>query len=93
MAEIRKSAEGDVGTADVLVVRDEYWLQERAQIHRRCRESGLSNCELCRCLSRVKIAKWHRAKKQFWVRQKNATVIPQIGNIAKALEFHDNNRA
>ncbi len=34
--------------ADVLAVRDEYRLQEWAQIHRRCRESGLSNREFCR---------------------------------------------
>ena len=34
--------------ADVLAVRDEFRLQEWAQIHRRCRESGLSNREFCR---------------------------------------------
>ena len=34
--------------ADVLAVRDEYRLQEWAQIYRRCRESGLSNREFCR---------------------------------------------
>ena len=34
--------------ADVLAVRDEYRLQEWAQIHRQCRESGLSNREFCR---------------------------------------------
>lgn len=34
--------------ADVLAVRDEYRLQEWAQIHRRCKESGLSNREFCR---------------------------------------------
>ena len=34
--------------ADVLAVRDEYRLQEWAQIHRRCRESGLSNRAFCR---------------------------------------------
>lgn len=34
--------------ADVLAVRDEYRLREWAQIHRRCRESGLSNREFCR---------------------------------------------
>lgn len=34
--------------ADVLAVRDEYRLQEWAQIHSRCRESGLSNREFCR---------------------------------------------
>lgn len=34
--------------ADVLAVRDEYRIQEWAQIHRRCKESGLSNREFCR---------------------------------------------
>ena len=48
MAEIRETAEGDGDMADVLAVRDEYRLQEWAQIHRRCRESGLSNREFCR---------------------------------------------
>ena len=33
--------------ADVLAVRDEYRLQEWAQIHRRCKESGMSNREFC----------------------------------------------
>jgi len=48
MAEIRETAEEDGDMADVLAVRDEYRLQEWAQIHRRCRESGLSNREFCR---------------------------------------------
>lgn len=34
--------------ADALAVRDEYRLQEWAQIHQRCKESGLSNREFCR---------------------------------------------
>ena len=34
--------------ADVLAVRDEYRLHEWAKIHRRCKESGLSNREFCR---------------------------------------------
>ena len=34
--------------SDVLAVREEYRLQEWAQIHRRCKESGLSNREFCR---------------------------------------------
>jgi len=34
--------------ADVLAVREEYRLQEWAQIYRRCKESGLSNREFCR---------------------------------------------
>ena len=34
--------------ADMLAVREEYRLQEWAQIHRRCKESGLSNREFCR---------------------------------------------
>ena len=34
--------------ADVLAVREEYWLREWAQVHHRCKESGLSNREFCR---------------------------------------------
>lgn len=34
--------------ADVLAVRDKYRLGEWAEIHKRCKESGLSNRELCR---------------------------------------------
>ena len=34
--------------ADMLAVREEYRLQKWAQIHRRCKESGLSNREFCR---------------------------------------------
>ena len=34
--------------ADVLAIRNEFRLQEWAQIHQRCRESRLSNREYCR---------------------------------------------
>ena len=48
--------------ADVLAVREEYRLQEWAQIYRRCKESGLSNLRFC-----VKrMTKSCSASKSFW---------------------------
>ena len=49
--------------ADVLAVRDEYRLQEWAQIHQRCKESGLSNREFCRQNGIAEKTFYYRLKK------------------------------
>lgn len=71
--------------ADVLAMRNEYRLQEWAQIHRRCKKSGLSNREFCRQngIAEKTFYYWLKKLREAAINnQPELVALPECGNAA-----------